>query len=87
MISIPKSFSYPARCACGHSEYIYGWTHAELEYQKNVRIRFFCTACSISPTTEAICEEAKKMEWLDYEGKRLWVLRKVRESALAQKEN
>lgn len=78
MLAIPQSLSYPAICACGHSEYIYGWTRAEIEYQKDVRNRFFCTACSISPTTEEICEEAKKMVWLDYEGKRKWVLKEVR---------
>ena len=79
---IPQSLSYPAMCACGHSEYVYGWTHAEIEYQKDVRSRFFCTGCSVSPTTERICEEAKKMEGLDYEGKRQWVVSKVRDAGL-----
>lgn len=74
--------SYPAICLCGHSERVYGWTRAEIEYQKGVRNRFFCTGCSISPTTEAICEKAKEMVWLDYEGKRQWVVKKVREMAV-----
>lgn len=79
-LGIPKVLSYPAICLCGHSEYVYGWTQAEIEYQKKTRLRFFCTKCSISPRTKTIEDEARKMVWLDYEGKRCWVVERVREA-------
>jgi hypothetical protein len=70
--------SYPAHCACGHSEWVYGWTRAEIEYQKKVRCRYFCTGCSISPEVRKVEGEAREMPWLGYEGKRQWVLKRVR---------
>jgi len=77
---IPKVLDYPAICACGHSEWIYGFTQGEIEYQKKTRARFFCTGCSISPKTQEFVDEVGTMPWLDYEGKRQWVLKRVREA-------
>jgi hypothetical protein len=80
-LGIPTVLSYPAICLCGHSEYIYGWTQAEIEYQKDTRSRFFCTACSIGPAIEFSKEADREIFWGDYEMKRQYVIKKIRELA------
>lgn len=77
-VGIPQIFSYPAMCLCGHSEYVYGWTQGEIEFQKQTRTRYFCTSCSISPETKRLEDRAREMLWLDCGGKRDWVVARVR---------
>jgi hypothetical protein len=80
-----RPLRYPAICACGHSEYVYGANQKELNYQIVLAARFFCTSCCLGPAMKYLEESKEQFPWMNWQQRYEWVRDRVWEETFGPK--